>query len=67
MAHELGFDAILEGVETAEQLEHIRAWNGHKVQGFYFSKPLPAGEVTALLRVGKISPAQPSAIEHAAE
>ena len=67
MAHELGFDAILEGVETAEQLKLIRSWRGHKIQGFYFSEPLPAGEMTALLRVGKISPAQPSAIEHAAE
>ena len=66
MAHELGFDAIIEGVETAEQLELIRAWNGHKVQGFYFSKPLPADETTAALRVGKISPALPGTIEHAA-
>jgi diguanylate cyclase (GGDEF)-like protein/PAS domain S-box-containing protein len=57
MAHDLGLDAIVEGVETAEQLELIRSWSGHKVQGFYFSKPLVAGEVAELLRVGKIVPA----------
>jgi EAL domain-containing protein (putative c-di-GMP-specific phosphodiesterase class I) len=67
MAHELGHDAMMEGVETAEQLKLIRSWGGHKVQGFYFSEPLPAGEMTALLHVGKISPARPGAIEHAAE
>ena len=67
MAHELGFDAILEGVETTEQMKLIRSWDGHKVQGFYFSEPLPASEVKALLRVGKMSPARAGAIEHAAE
>jgi len=61
MAHELGLDAVLEGVETAEQLELIRSWSGRKVQGFYFSKPLPSREVTALLRMGKISPARSAA------
>jgi diguanylate cyclase (GGDEF)-like protein/PAS domain S-box-containing protein len=67
MAHELGLDAIVEGVETAEQLALIRSWSGHKVQGFYFSKPLPAGEMMELLRVGKVSPARPDATEAAAE
>jgi diguanylate cyclase (GGDEF)-like protein/PAS domain S-box-containing protein len=59
LAHDLGLDVIVEGVETAEQLELIRSFGGHKVQGFYFSKPLPAGEMAALLRAGKMSPASP--------
>jgi diguanylate cyclase (GGDEF)-like protein/PAS domain S-box-containing protein len=68
MAHELGLDVIIEGVETAEQLELIRSWSGHKVQGFYFSKPLSVSETAAVLRLGKLSPAQrPVAIEAAAE
>ena len=67
MAHELGLDAVVEGVETAEQVELIRSWGGHKVQGFYFSKPMPAGDVAALLRVGKISPTLPAGIEAVAE
>jgi diguanylate cyclase (GGDEF)-like protein/PAS domain S-box-containing protein len=65
MAHDLGLDVIVEGVETAEQLELIRSFNGHKVQGFYFSKPLAAADVEALLRTGKISPARVVAIEGA--
>ena len=65
MAHDLGLDVIVEGVETAEQLELIRSFSGHKVQGFYFSKPLPAADVAALLRMGTISPARAVAIEAA--
>ena len=67
MAHELGLDAIVEGVETAEQVELIRSWGGHKVQGFYFSKPMRAGDVAALLRAGKISPTLPVRIDADAE
>jgi diguanylate cyclase (GGDEF)-like protein/PAS domain S-box-containing protein len=59
MAHELGFDVVVEGVETAEQLELIRSFNGRKVQGYYYSKPLSAGGATAVLQTGKISPARP--------
>ncbi|MGA7974521.1 MAG: EAL domain-containing protein, partial [Pseudolabrys sp.] len=57
MAHEMGLDVIMEGVETAEQVEMLRSWNCHKVQGFYYSKPLPVDEITLLLRQGKIRPA----------
>ena len=67
MAHELGLDAIVEGVETAEQVELIRSWGGHEVQGFYFSKPMRAGDVANLLRAGKISPMRPAAIEAVAQ
>jgi EAL domain-containing protein (putative c-di-GMP-specific phosphodiesterase class I) len=67
MAHELGLDVIVEGVETAEQLELVRSFGAHKVQGYYFSKPLPSGEMKALLRVGTISPARAVVTEAAAE
>jgi len=67
MAHELELDVIVEGVETAEQLELVRSFGAHKVQGYYFSKPLPSGEMKALLRVGTISPARAVVTEAAAE
>ncbi len=42
MAHNLGMGVIAEGVETAEQLAFIQSTQCEEVQGFYFSKPLPA-------------------------
>lgn len=42
MASSLGMRTIAEGVETAGQLEFLRAQQCNEVQGYYFSKPLPA-------------------------
>lgn len=51
VAHGLGLTVIPERVETAEQLQRLREMGCDTVQGFYFSKPLPAGVVgTFLLR-----------------
>ncbi|MBI3779366.1 MAG: EAL domain-containing protein [Gammaproteobacteria bacterium] len=50
MAHALGIQTIAEGVETKEQLEFLRKHGCEAMQGYYFSKPLPAADVAALLR-----------------
>jgi len=44
MAHSLNMITIAEGVETLEQLDLLRKNGCKEVQGFYFSKPLPAKE-----------------------
>jgi len=46
LAQALGLYTVAEGVETAEQLETIRALGVHNAQGFYFS---PAVELHAVL------------------
>ena len=40
LAHNLGLDAIAEGIETADQLEKLRSLNCEFGQGYFFSKPL---------------------------
>jgi len=44
LAHNLGLDVVAEGVETEKQLDYLARLNCDKVQGFFFSKPLPAEE-----------------------
>ena len=41
MAHELGKEAIAEGVETRAQLDFLSEHGCDFVQGFFYSKPLP--------------------------
>lgn len=54
MAQQLKLEVIAEGVESLSQLEFLRELHCHYVQGYYFSKPLPAHEVLVLLQKGKL-------------
>jgi EAL domain-containing protein (putative c-di-GMP-specific phosphodiesterase class I) len=42
-----------EGVETLEQLGHLRQEGCTEVQGYLFSRPLPARDVLHLLETGR--------------
>ncbi|HWV08056.1 MAG TPA: EAL domain-containing protein [Pseudomonas sp.] len=46
----LGMQVIAEGVETAEQEAYIIAQGCHEGQGYFYSKPLPARELTLYLK-----------------
>jgi diguanylate cyclase (GGDEF)-like protein/PAS domain S-box-containing protein len=60
LAREFGIEIIAEGVETAAQLEFLVGAGCRCIQGFYFSRPVPAGQATRLLRQGVLEPAAQS-------
>ena len=49
MARNLELRVVAEGVETSEQLWLLTNLGCREFQGFYFSRPLPAAEMTSLL------------------
>jgi len=50
MAHSLGVRVIAEGVETEEQLNFLKDYDCDEIQGYYYSKPIPAEDFTKLLK-----------------
>ena len=62
LARVLGMDVVAEGIETREQYELLRQLGCRYGQGYLFAKPMPAEEVTRLLRLpGHILPEPPPA------
>jgi diguanylate cyclase (GGDEF)-like protein len=49
LGQSLGMKTIAEGVETQEQLDRLREEGCDEVQGYFFSRPRPAGEVPSLI------------------
>lgn len=50
LAHSLELKVVAEGVETQAQLDYLRSRGCDMVQGFLFSRPVPADEVLAFIR-----------------
>src|SRR5581483_8623817 len=49
LGESLGISTTAEGVETAEQLNRLRAEGCTEAQGFLFSAPRPAAEIAGLI------------------
>ncbi len=49
MARDLGLKTVAEGIEESHQVEYLRDMNCDVIQGYYFSRPLPAEDVTEML------------------
>lgn len=50
LAHSLSMQTIAEGVETIGQLSFLRLQGCDEMQGYYFSKPLPAEQFAAYVK-----------------
>jgi diguanylate cyclase (GGDEF)-like protein/PAS domain S-box-containing protein len=50
LAHNLGLKLVAEGVETEEQFAYLRERACDLVQGYLFSRPVPAKDVIAFIR-----------------
>ena len=53
LAHNLGLDLIVEGLELSEQLAHIKELKCSYGQGFLFSKPMEVTTIDNMLASGK--------------
>ena len=67
LARSLKLKVLAEGVETPAQLEFLRERGCDLLQGYLFSKPVPAEQVTALLRAGEpLGPEAQGVVQQAA-
>ena len=60
MAHRMRLAVVAEGVESRSQLERLRAVGCDYVQGFYFARPMPAGEYEELLHSSRLQEPRPA-------
>lgn len=52
LAKNLALEPVAEGVETLEHVNILHMIGCTRLQGYFYSKPLPASQVDALLRSG---------------
>jgi diguanylate cyclase (GGDEF)-like protein len=62
LANGMGMTATAEGVETNEQLDRIVSEGCTEMQGFLFSRPLPAREIERLFLLGHDAKSAPGRI-----
>lgn len=53
MARSLKYGIVAEGVEYAYQAEFLRAWECDEIQGYLYSRPLPAAEFLEFVRASR--------------
>ena len=50
LGHNLGLKVVAEGVETQEAQDMLRSFDCDEMQGYYYSRPIPADAVTKYLK-----------------
>ncbi len=49
LSRDMGLDCVIEGVETQEEMTAIRRLGGLMVQGYFYSPPIKASQISAYL------------------
>lgn len=49
LSHDLKIDVVAEGVETLEEAKILSDYNCDRLQGYYYSKPIPAKQIIPVL------------------
>ena len=47
IAHKLGIESIVEGIENSSMLASVRALGASKIQGYLYARPMPLNELSA--------------------
>ena len=55
LARDLSMDTVAEGIETAIELQHARDAGFTSVQGYLFSRPVPAERIAELIAAGPLA------------
>lgn len=61
-AHALGHSVVAEGVEEEEQIKILSGIGCNTIQGYYFSRPVPASEIPELAKINFL-PGQNSTLQ----
>jgi diguanylate cyclase (GGDEF)-like protein/PAS domain S-box-containing protein len=56
MAHKLGLSVLAEGVENTSQLQFLNEHHCDSIQGYYYSRPIPADQFIDLLTGDRDTP-----------
>lgn len=59
LAHSMSMNSVAEGVETDDQVNFLRKHACDSLQGYFFSKPVPAEEIPNILRAREKPPETP--------
>ena len=68
LASQLDMDVIAEGVESIDQVDHLKRYGIRQAQGYLFAPPLPAERYLALvakLSVSEIQRSEEAEVDHA--
>jgi len=64
LGHSMNLNVIAEGVETKEQLDYLKEHHCDEIQGYYYSRPVPAEEFEILFSKQFEPPSEPVSKDH---